>query len=130
MFPGFERIIEERIMRSQKSGDFDNLPGAGKPLELEDDRHIPEDLRLAHKILKNADCVPPEIEIKREIRQMEDLLTDMKDTTQKYKAVKKLNFLVMKLNTLRNGSVAFDLPQRYTASLMQKMGSKSRPNTR
>lgn len=125
MFPGFERIIEKRILRSQKKGDFDNLPGAGQPLALEDDRHIPEDLRLAHKILKNADCVPPEIEIQREIRQTEDLLVGMQDTTQKYKTIKRLNFLVMKLNTLRKGSAALDLPQRYMADLMQRMGKKS-----
>jgi hypothetical protein len=125
MFPGFERIIEKRILRSQKKGDFDNLPGAGQPLQLEDDRHIPEDLRLAHKILKNADCVPPEIEIQREIRQTEDLLVGMQDTTQKYKTIKRLNFLVMKLNTLRKGSAALDLPQRYMADLMQRMGNKS-----
>ena len=67
MFTGFYKIIEERIRAAQKKGVFENLEGSGKPLNLEDDRHIPEDLRLAHKILKNADCLPPEIELKKEI---------------------------------------------------------------
>ena len=62
---GFEKIIEERILQAQRRGDFENLPGSGKPLEIEDDRHISEDLRLAYKILKNAGCVTPEIELKK-----------------------------------------------------------------
>ena len=56
MIPGFEQIVEERIKKAQYKGFFDDLPEAGKPLDLTADQHIPEDLRLAHKILKNADC--------------------------------------------------------------------------
>ena len=58
MFPGFERVVEERIRSAQKRGDFDNLPGSGKPISFEDDRFVPEELRLAYKILKNAGFVP------------------------------------------------------------------------
>ena len=54
MFTGFSKIIEERIRKAQEKGAFENLEGAGKPLDLKDDSHIAEDLRLAHKILKNA----------------------------------------------------------------------------
>ena len=77
MFAGFSRIIEERIRRAQKKGEFDNLEGSGQPLNLKDDSHIAEDLRLAHKILKNANCLPPEIELKKEIQRTEDLLSVM-----------------------------------------------------
>ncbi|MGB5750795.1 MAG: DnaJ family domain-containing protein, partial [Desulfobacterales bacterium] len=45
MFTGFSRIIEERIRKAQKKGVFDNLEGSGKPLNLENDSHIAEDLR-------------------------------------------------------------------------------------
>ncbi len=101
MIPGFERIVEERIKRAVREGDLDNLPGAGAPLILEDDAHIPQELRLAYKILKNADCLPPEIELKKEILQTEDLLTTIDDAAEKYRVMKKLNFLIMKLNTMR-----------------------------
>ena len=47
-------IAEERIRCAQEDGKFNNLPGAGKPLNLEDESRIPEELRLTHKILKNA----------------------------------------------------------------------------
>src|ERR1041385_3431974 len=48
------RIAEERIQKAQEEGLFDNLEGRGKPLDLDDDSWVPEDLRLTYKILKNA----------------------------------------------------------------------------
>ena len=89
MFTGFEKIVEERIRRAQRKGDFNALPGRGRPLDMVDDRHIPEDLRLAHKILKNADCLPPEVELKKEIDRAEDLLAGLQDEAEKYSILKK-----------------------------------------
>ena len=123
LIPGFEKIVEERIRQSQKNGEFDNLPGAGKPLQLEDLSRIPEDLRLSYKMLKNADCVPPELEIKKEIRSTESLLADLTDEKLKYKALKKLNYLILKLNTMRSGAVEFDIPQRYEAQVVGRLSS-------
>jgi hypothetical protein len=124
MLAGFEKIVEERIRKAIQKGELKNLPGHGKPLDLEDDRHVPEDLRLAYKILKNADCVPPEIEIKKEIQKTEDLLADMTDTAKKYRILKKLNLLIMKFNVLRQRSVELDLPQQYEGSLVERFGEK------
>lgn len=121
MFTGFEKIVEERIRKAQLKGEFENLPGAGQPLELQQDQEVAEDLRLAYKILKNAGCLPPEIELKKEIRQTEELLEGMLDTAERYRALKKLNFLVMKLNTLRSGSVTFDMPQRYLGQVADRI---------
>ena len=123
MFPGFEKIIEARIKKAQEEGSFENLPGSGQPLLLEDDRHIPEDLRMAYKVLKNADCLPPEVQLRKEIRTTEDLLAGMTDTAQKYRIIKKLNFLILKLNALRDANAAFDIPQRYYAEVVDRLGA-------
>ncbi len=123
MIPGFEKIVEDRIRVARKKGAFDDLSGSGEPLKLEDDRHIPEDLRLSHKILKNADCLPPELEIKKEIRRTEDLLAGMTDTRERYRVMKKLNFLIMKLNATRNSAIQFEVPQRYQESLVDRVNS-------
>jgi hypothetical protein len=120
MFYGFGKIIEERILTAQKRGEFENLPGAGKPLEFEDDRFVSEELRLAYKILKNADCVPVEIELKKEIKQTEDLLAGMQETSEKYRILKKLNFLILKLNSIRNTSIVHEMPQVYTEKLVER----------
>jgi len=120
MLYGFGKIIEERILTAQKRGEFENLPGAGKPLEFEDDRFVSEELRLAYKILKNADCVPVEIELKKEIKQTEDLLAGMQETSGKYRILKKLNFLILKLNSIRDTSIVHEMPQVYTGKLVER----------
>ena len=121
MIPGFTKIIEERIRHAQKNGDFDNLDGAGKPLKMEDDSLVPEDLRLAYKILKNADMTPPEIELKKEILRTEDLLATMSDEAEKYRTLKKLNMMIMRFNTMRDGSAEFDVPQLYADRLVEHL---------
>ena len=125
MFTGFSKIVEERIRKAIQKGEFDNLSGAGQPLKIEEDRHIAEELRLAHKILKNAECLPPEIELKKEINRTEELLAGMKDTAAKFQTLKKLNFLIMKLNTMRNTSVDLE-KQQYSTRLIDKIESKNR----
>ena len=87
---GLQKIIEQKIREAQLKGEFDDLPGTGKPVEIEDDRHVPEDLRMAYKILKNANCVPPELELKKEIRRMEDMLEHLSDEKEKYRQIKKI----------------------------------------
>jgi hypothetical protein len=82
-------------------------------------------LKLSYKILKNADCLPPEIEIKKEIYKTEDLLRGMDDTAEKYKVMKKLNFLIMKLNSLRKSSIEFEMPEKYFSNLVERFGPKS-----
>lgn len=126
IFTGFEKIVEERIRQALKKGEFDNLPGAGKPLAL-DKSPAPEELRLAYKILKNADCLPPELELQKEIARAEDLLAAMEDTADRYHVLKKLNFLIMKLNAMRNASIRFEMPQRYEARVLDRFASKSTP---
>lgn len=123
MFPGFEKLIEARIKKAQDQGAFENLPGSGRPLQLEDDRHIPEDLRMAYKVLKNADCLPPEVQLRKEIRTTEGLLAGMTDEAQKYRTIKKLNFLILRLNAMRDTHAACDIPQRYYGEVVERLGS-------
>ena len=124
MLKGFQKIIENRIQKALKKGEFDNLPDSGKPLNLEDDYLVPEDLRLAYKIIKNADCVPPEIEVKKEIHQLESMMSNMEGSPEKYKLLKKLNFLIMKLNMSRNSAIEFEMPQQYETKLVDRFESK------
>ncbi len=123
MLAGFEKLVEQRIRDAQRKGAFKNLPGTGQPLDCKEDSHVPEDLRMAYKMLKNADCLPPEIEIKKQIHKTEDLLSGMRDSQEKYKAIKKLNYLIMKLNCTRNTSIDLEEPQ-YSGQILERL-SKS-----
>jgi Domain of unknown function (DUF1992) len=89
-----ERKIEEAIAR----GELDELPGAGRPLALEDDALVPEELRVAYRILKNAGYLPPEVDELRDIGQLERLVQQGCDDAQaQSRAVKKLALLRTKI---------------------------------
>ncbi|MBW1768979.1 MAG: DUF1992 domain-containing protein [Deltaproteobacteria bacterium] len=114
------KIVEQRIREAQENGEFDNLPGQGEPLNLEDDSHIPEDLRLAYKILKNADCLPPELEGKKEIRQMKDMMENIPDEKEKYLLIKSINYKIMKLNMMGKKSPLLEEREIYYKKLLDK----------
>ncbi|WP_438495533.1 DnaJ family domain-containing protein [Paenibacillus sp. IHBB 3054] len=67
-------LAEQRIQEAMRSGEFKNLPGAGKPLELEDLSGVPEELRMSFKIMKNAGLLPEEITLRKECVTLEELL--------------------------------------------------------
>jgi len=122
MIPGFEAIVEERIKQAQKEGRFDNLAGRGRPLDFEY-ANVPEELRLAHKVLKNAGFLPPEIELKKKISQTRDLMAGLDETTPKKAELgKKLNYLMAKLDSVR-GTVpgAALVRDQYQNNLMKKL---------
>ncbi|HOH09159.1 MAG TPA: DUF1992 domain-containing protein, partial [bacterium] len=70
----FATIAEQRIAAAMERGEFDNLPGQGQPLAAEDLSGVPEDLRMAYKVLKNAGCLPPEIELSNEVESLRRLV--------------------------------------------------------
>ncbi|PAD21227.1 J-domain-containing protein [Terribacillus saccharophilus] len=76
-------LAEERIKQAEANGEFRNLPGAGKPLELEDLSGVPEDMRMSYKILKNAGYIPPEMELQKEIVALRDLLHVCTNNTER-----------------------------------------------
>ncbi|WP_342440050.1 DnaJ family domain-containing protein [Paenibacillus sp. FSL L8-0436] len=67
-------LAEQRIQEAMRSGEFEDLPGSGKPLELEDLSGVPEELRMSFKIMKNAGLLPEEITLRKECVTLEELL--------------------------------------------------------
>lgn len=120
----FQKIAEKKIKEAQERGEFDDLPGTGEPLNIDDDSRIPEDLRLTYKILKNADCLPPELELRKEIRQMEDMLEKIPDEKERYRQIKRINFKVLQLNMLGKKSPLLEETQIYYKKLVDKLAHK------
>ncbi|MHC1743812.1 MAG: DnaJ family domain-containing protein [Syntrophobacteraceae bacterium] len=123
LFAILDKIAEERIRQAMEHGEFDDLPGKGKPLDLEDDSHLPADLRMSYKILKNADCLPPEVELRKEILTTRELLSGIEDTQEKYRQMQKLNYLIMKLNLSRSRSIELERNQVYYERVLSKVAS-------
>ncbi len=96
-----EKIAEEKIKEAIKKGDLDNLPGAGKPLSFADETWVPEDQRLAYRVLKNAGCLPPEVELRKEIKGLRELIDTIDDDRERLKKLRELNFKITKLNMTR-----------------------------
>jgi hypothetical protein len=105
----FAKIVEERIQRAQEDGLFDNLSGKGKPLKLEDDSFVPEDLRLTYKILKNSNCLPVEMELRKQIFNLRQLLNAAIDEETRRELRRELNLLVLKFNVKRQRGICVDL---------------------
>jgi hypothetical protein len=97
----FIKIAEQRIREAVERGEFDNLEGRGKPIVFEDETWIPEDLRPAYRILKNAGCLPQELELRKEVMNLRRLLETIDDDKERVKKIRELNFKLMKLNELR-----------------------------
>ena len=67
----FDRIAELRLRRAIEDGLLDDLPNRGERIDLEEYFATPEDLRVAYAILKNANCLPEEVEIRNAIAALE-----------------------------------------------------------
>jgi hypothetical protein len=99
------------------AGELDNLPGAGKPLALDDDALVPEELRVAHRILRNAGFLPPEVEARREIAGIATLLRHATDDQARRDAVARLALIEARLEAQGR-----TLPRDYRALVGERMG--------
>jgi len=120
----FWRIAEERILDAQQAGAFDDLPGKGKPLNLEDMSWVPEDLRIGYHILKNAHVLPPEAELMKDIHSLEDLLKHVEDEGQRRALAKSIQFKMIRLDLLKRPSMSVASVRHYGRKLVAKFGVK------
>jgi hypothetical protein len=115
-------LAEERIKAAQERGEFDNLPGRGRPLQFEDESMIPPELRLAYKILKNSGHVPPEIEEQKEIVSLQRMLAQCPDEAKRVAESRRLNYLIMKADQRRHRPRHLRLDQIYEEKAMRRLG--------
>jgi len=112
MMDSFARIAEQRIREALENGEFDNLKGQGKPIIFEDETWIPEDLRMAYRFLKNAGCIPPELEARSEVVNLFSVMNTLDDDKERLKKIRELNFKLLKLNMARKKPLNFeDFPE-------------------
>ena len=90
VFVPFSRIAEARIRAAVEQGEFDHLPAAGKPLDLEEYFSAPEDLRMAFSILKSANCVPSEIALLSEISRLQQAVASATDIAPREELQRRL----------------------------------------
>ncbi len=86
-----EKVLDEQIRKAIAEGKFDNLKGAGKPLNLDDYFATPEDIRAGYTLLKNNEFVPQEVELMREIGELREKIKTTVGEEEKRALNKKLN---------------------------------------
>jgi len=99
-----EKLIEEKIREAMEKGEFDDLPGKGKPLDLDAYFATPDDVRLAFSVLKSAGCLPVEVELQKEIESLKARLDVSDDERERQSLRKEIEGKTLKLNLLIDGA--------------------------
>jgi hypothetical protein len=120
---GLAVLVERRIEEAIARGEFDDLPGAGRPLELDDDSLVPEELRVALRILKNAGCVPPEVQQLAEVNALiaqigRDEIAPHEDSPH----ARRLRALLIRLELSGRDATARTAWTRYREALALRLG--------
>ena len=86
----FDKLVESMIKEAQERGEFDNLPGKGKPIDLTAYFDTPEDVRVAQSVLKNAGITSREVDLLKEIAELRRVLPTILDDRRKIEIQKEI----------------------------------------
>ncbi|MFB4414036.1 MULTISPECIES: DUF1992 domain-containing protein [Pantoea] len=111
-----DELAEQHIKAALEKGELSNLPGSGKPLQLDDDSHVPPELRAGYRLLKNSGFLPPELELRREAMEVNDLICQLDPADPRYQDQRnRLQVLTLRL---RQAGMSTDfLHGRYAAAI-------------
>ncbi|MFW2368430.1 MAG: DUF1992 domain-containing protein [Desulforhopalus sp.] len=119
-------IAEQKIAQAMQEKDLNSPKWKNKPLPLEDDRFVPDDLKMAYKILKNSGYLPPEVEDRKEVKRIEDLIAATEDEHERLKQMKKLNVLMMKIDARRSFSSTISDQKDYYQKVVERISLHSK----
>lgn len=123
-----DALVEQRISAAAARGEFDNLPGAGEPLEFDDDALVPEEVRVANRIMKNAGFVPPAVEHLRALCDLQNEAGSTEDPAPRRKLQAKMLALDMALESLRGSSTV--VPLEYRRRIAERLSERLSENGR
>jgi hypothetical protein len=93
-------LVERRIVEAMDAGEFDNLPGAGQPLHIDEPTAKNPDLWWVLRMLRQANIVPDEVRYRKQIDLMRDRLADCRDEQDVRRLVGQINEIIRKLNVM------------------------------
>jgi hypothetical protein len=96
----FERIAENRIQEAVENGEFDHLPGKGKPLDLDAYFATPAEMRPAHSVMKNAKFVPEELQLFGEAEALKEQIEGCADEAERARLRRLREEKLLKFNLL------------------------------
>ena len=96
----FDKLVEEKIREAMANGEFDNLPGKGKPIDMDAYFAAPEDMRVAYSLLKNSGFIPEEIDLLKEIDSLKAALEKSTTDDARKQIKRKIDEKVLRFNLL------------------------------
>ena len=105
-----DRIAETRIQEALERGELKDLPGEGKAHQFVDYSLVPPVMRAGYLLCKNAGFLPPELELRREVRAVEELIAASTDPETRRRARIRLDLLVAQLSQRGHGSPLWSDP--------------------
>jgi len=122
-------VAEQKIQEALQNGDFDQLPGAGKPLALEDLSHLPPEARMAYTILKNSGFVDTPQDMRRPLSSDRELKHSGPEEEVTHGKLRKLDVLMHRVRRAR-GQMDFlppTLDSLYLDKLLGRAGPRGKP---
>jgi hypothetical protein len=117
----FEVIAERRIEEAMAKGEFDHLQCKGKPIPPDDLVMVPEELRMAYKILKNAGIVPEELELRKTIHSLSELLRACADEEERKNLRLKITEKQLRYNMIMESRGLKKIDVLYHDKIMEKL---------
>ena len=96
----FDRIVEALIKEAMERGEFDNLSGKGKPIDLTEYFETPEEVRVAYSVLKNAGITSREVDLLNEIAELKQVLAAVREEKKKLEIEKQIREKQLEFNLL------------------------------
>jgi len=123
MIAAISFIAEQRIREALSRGDFDDLAGAGEPLNLEEDANVPEDLRMAYKLLKNGGYLEAADETARDgpLFNLGDMLPANREERVTLKQMRKLQVVEARFGNRGGRALKLDADDAYHGKVVGRM---------
>jgi hypothetical protein len=115
-FPALAALVEKRLEQAVARGEFSGLPGEGRPLEFDDDSMVPEDERIACRVLKTAGVLPPGLQAFASITQLIEAAGDTR-----VDGSRRLGLLLLQLEAAGHRATAANAWQDYEAAIRRRL---------
>ena len=96
----FDRIVEAIIKEAMERGEFEDLPGKGKPIDLTAYFDTPEEVRMVHSLLKNAGMAPREVDLLKEIAELKQILAAVLNEEKRQEIQKQIEKKQVEFNLM------------------------------
>lgn len=116
------KIAEQKIREAMERGEFDDLASHGKPLKLDDISGVPDTLRMGYRILKNAGVLPPEMQLKKDIMSLQDLIRACYDEEERQRLQQQMSEKMLRYNVMRERQCHRPAFRQYEAKIRRKLG--------